>query len=134
MWPADRGGRGSRRRARSKVERFHRLAVRVFSVGQESGKLDEMLFRLAEDYDAQVATASARFTSLLEPVLILVLAAMVGFLVVGDDPTDFGGRKCYVGRSVLAHEQVTSPAGKGRLATPGEVSVSLPGAGCDRID
>lgn len=61
---------------------FPPLAVRVFSVGQESGKLDEMLFRLADDYDAQVATASARLTALLEPVLILVLAALVGFLLL----------------------------------------------------
>ncbi len=61
---------------------FPPLAVRVFSVGQESGKLDEMLFRLADDYDAQVATASARFTALLEPILILVLAALVGFLLL----------------------------------------------------
>lgn len=61
---------------------FPPLAVRVFSVGQESGKLDEMLFRLAEDYDAQVATSSARLTALLEPVLILMLAAMVGFLLL----------------------------------------------------
>lgn len=41
-----------------------------------------MLFRLAEDYDAQVATTSARLTALLEPALILVLAAMVGFLLL----------------------------------------------------
>lgn len=61
---------------------FPPLAVRVFSVGQQSGKLDEMLFRLAEDYDAQVATTSARLTALLEPALILVLAAMVGFLLL----------------------------------------------------
>ena len=61
---------------------FPPLAVRVFSVGQESGKLDEMLFRLAEDYDSQVATTSARLTALLEPVLILVLAGLVGFLLL----------------------------------------------------
>ena len=61
---------------------FPPLAVRVFSVGQESGKLDEMLFRLAEDYDSQVATSSARLTALIEPVLILLLAAMVGFLLL----------------------------------------------------
>lgn len=61
---------------------FPPLAVRVFSVGQESGKLDEMLFRLADDYDEQVKTTSARVTSLIEPVLILVLAAMVGFLLL----------------------------------------------------
>ncbi len=61
---------------------FPPLAVRVFSVGQESGKLDEMLFRLSDDYDAQVATSSARLTALMEPVLILFLAAMVGFLLL----------------------------------------------------
>jgi type II secretory pathway component PulF len=61
---------------------FPPLAVRVFSVGQESGKLDEMLFQLADDYDEQVATASARLTALLEPALILVLAAAVGFLLL----------------------------------------------------
>ncbi len=63
-------------------EAFPPLAVRVFSVGQQSGTLDEMLFRLADDYDTQVATASARLTALLEPALILVLAAMVGFLLL----------------------------------------------------
>lgn len=61
---------------------FPPLAIRVFSVGQDSGKLDEMLFRLADDYDEQVKTTSARLTSLIEPVLILVLAAMVGFLLL----------------------------------------------------
>ena len=61
---------------------FPPLAVRVFSVGQESGKLDEMLFQLADDYDEQIATSSARLTALLEPVLILVLAAAVGFLLL----------------------------------------------------
>ena len=61
---------------------FPPLAIRVFSVGQDSGKLDEMLFRLASDYDEQVETASKRLTSLLEPILILVLAALVGFLLL----------------------------------------------------
>ena len=63
-------------------EAFPPLAVRVFSVGQDSGKLDEMLFRLADDYDSQVETASARFTALLEPALILILAVAVGFLLL----------------------------------------------------
>ncbi|MEO1616962.1 MAG: type II secretion system F family protein [Planctomycetota bacterium] len=61
---------------------FPPLAVRIFSVGQESGKLDTMLLRLAEDYDEQVRTASTRLTSLIEPVLILVLALLVGFLLL----------------------------------------------------
>lgn len=61
---------------------FPPLAVRVFAVGQESGRLEEMLERLSKDYDRQVATLSKRFTSLLEPVLIVVLAMFVGFLLV----------------------------------------------------
>jgi len=60
---------------------FPPLAVRVFAVGQESGRLEEMLERLATDYDRQVSIASKRFTALLEPVLIVVLAIFVGFLL-----------------------------------------------------
>ena len=61
---------------------FPPLAVRVLSVGQESGQLDEMLTRLAADYDRQNETASARLSAMLEPVLILVMAGFVGFLLV----------------------------------------------------
>jgi type II secretory pathway component PulF len=61
---------------------FPPLAVRFFSVGQETGKLDEMLHKLAVDYNKQVATASARITAIIEPVMILVLAVAVGFLLV----------------------------------------------------
>lgn len=61
---------------------FPPLAVRVFSVGQESGRLEEMLTRLSADYERQISTASARFTALLEPVLILCLAAFIGFIVM----------------------------------------------------
>ena len=61
---------------------FPPLAVRVLSVGQESGRLDEMLTRLAADYDRQNATVSARLSALLEPILILVMAGFVGFLLV----------------------------------------------------
>jgi type II secretory pathway component PulF len=68
--------------ALEKTRVFPPLATRVFSVGQESGRLDEMLTRLATDYDRQVESTSARITSLLEPVLIVVLAIGVGFLLL----------------------------------------------------
>jgi general secretion pathway protein F len=61
---------------------FPPLAVRVFSVGRDTGKLDDMLTRLSDDYNQQLAVASARLTALLEPVLILVLAVFVGFLLL----------------------------------------------------
>ena len=60
---------------------FPASVVQIFSVGQESGQLDEMLQRLANDYESQVARVSERLTALLEPVMILVLAAFVGLIL-----------------------------------------------------
>jgi type II secretory pathway component PulF len=56
---------------------FGPLVVQVFSVGQQSGRLEEMLQRLARDYDEQVAAAAQRLTAVLEPILILLLAGIV---------------------------------------------------------
>ncbi len=66
----------------SRRDVFPPLAVRVFSVGQDSGQLDDMLIRLGQDYNRQVQVASTRLTTLLEPVLILVMAVLVGFLLL----------------------------------------------------
>jgi type II secretory pathway component PulF len=59
---------------------FPRTVVQILSVGQESGRLEEMLDRLAMDYDRQLATAAARLTAVIEPLLILFLAVIVGFI------------------------------------------------------
>ena len=53
----------------------------IFNVGQETGKLEEMLDRLAEGYERQVASATARLTAAIEPILIVVLAVFVGFIL-----------------------------------------------------
>jgi len=58
------------------------FAIQIFTVGQESGQLEELLARLAEDYDRQVQTASGRIASVIEPVLILLLAGMIGFVLL----------------------------------------------------
>ncbi|MCA9232784.1 MAG: type II secretion system F family protein [Planctomycetales bacterium] len=60
---------------------FSPTVVQIFSVGQQSGKLEEMLQRLADTYDRQVATLSMRMATLLEPVLIVGLALFVGFIL-----------------------------------------------------
>lgn len=62
------------------TDAFPALVVQIVSVGQQSGRLEEMLDRLAVDYDAQVATATARFLAVLEPILILMLAVIVGLI------------------------------------------------------
>ena len=60
---------------------FPMSVTQVFSVGQESGHLDDMLHRLASDYDRQVSQVTDRLATVLEPVLILCLAFFVGFIL-----------------------------------------------------
>jgi general secretion pathway protein F len=60
---------------------YPRLATQMILVGEESGRLEEMLTRVADVYDREVTTAIKRFLAVLEPVLILGLAVMVGGIV-----------------------------------------------------
>jgi general secretion pathway protein F len=61
---------------------FPSLAMHMIRVGEETGKLDEMLIRVADTYDEEVQNTTKRFISALEPVLILVMALLVGFIVL----------------------------------------------------
>ncbi len=61
---------------------FPPLAVHMIGVGEETGKLDEMLTRVAENYEENVQTSVKRFVSLLEPLIIVVLGGVVFFIVV----------------------------------------------------
>ena len=63
------------------TERFPPTVVQIFAVGQQSGKLIEMLERLAENYERQVTSLSSRLATLLEPILIVGLALFVGFIL-----------------------------------------------------
>jgi general secretion pathway protein F len=60
---------------------YPRLATQMILVGEESGRLEEMLTRVADVYDREVATSIKRFLAVLEPVLILSLAVLVGGIV-----------------------------------------------------
>jgi general secretion pathway protein F len=60
---------------------YPRLATQMILVGEESGRLEEMLNRVADVYDREVAMAVKRFLSVLEPVLILGLAVLIGGIV-----------------------------------------------------
>jgi type II secretion system protein F len=61
---------------------FPPLAVHMISVGEETGKLDEMLNKIAETYEDNVRTTVKRFVSLLEPFILLVMGGVVGFIVL----------------------------------------------------
>jgi len=58
------------------------LAIQMISVGEETGRLDEMMLRVADHYDREVRTQITRATRLLEPVMIVVMALLVGFVVI----------------------------------------------------
>ena len=58
------------------------LAVQLISVGEESGKLGELCLRAADAYDKDVSRRLSALVSLLEPALILVFGALVGFVAL----------------------------------------------------
>jgi general secretion pathway protein F len=61
---------------------FPPLASHLLSVGEETGKLDDMFTRMADIYEADTRAAVKRFTSLFEPLLILLMGVVVGALIL----------------------------------------------------
>ncbi len=58
------------------------LVINMIDVGEETGELDTMLYKVADTYDAEVAVLTDSLTSLLEPLLIVFLGGAVGFIVI----------------------------------------------------
>ena len=58
------------------------LVVNMVDVGEETGELDTMLYKVADVYDEEVKILTDSLTQLLEPLLIVVLGGAVGFIVV----------------------------------------------------
>lgn len=61
---------------------FPSLAIQMITVGEETGRLDSMLLRVAENYEKMVKDTVKRFISLLEPAMILAMGLVVGFVVI----------------------------------------------------
>ena len=61
---------------------FPPLVTRMIAVGEESGNLEGMLFKVADTYDNEVQTKVSTFISLLEPLIILAMGLVVGFVVL----------------------------------------------------
>lgn len=64
------------------IKRFPKMVISLMRTGEETGALDEMMEKCAEFYDMEVENLSARLTTLLEPLIILILAGVVGFIVM----------------------------------------------------
>ncbi len=61
---------------------FPDLSIQMIQVGEQSGKLEEMLDKVADVFENEVETSIMTMTSLLEPVMILIMAVIVGFIVL----------------------------------------------------
>jgi type IV pilus assembly protein PilC len=58
------------------------MVVNMIDVGEETGELDQMLNKVADTYDEEVETLVAGMVSLLEPIMVITLGVIVGFIVV----------------------------------------------------
>lgn len=68
--------------AMTKTECFPKLAIQMIKIGEETGRLEEMLLRVAIIYDKQLRTAIQRMLALLEPALIIGLGLMIAGIIV----------------------------------------------------
>lgn len=58
------------------------IVVNMIDVGEETGEMDQMLLKIADNYDEEVDVAVASLVSLLEPLMVVVLGGIVGTIVV----------------------------------------------------
>jgi general secretion pathway protein F len=61
---------------------FPQLSIQMVQVGEQSGELEAMLNKIADVFEKEVETTIMRLTSYLEPLMILVMGALVGFIVL----------------------------------------------------
>jgi type IV pilus assembly protein PilC len=61
---------------------FPPMVISMVDVGEQTGALPEMLLKIADNYDEEVDNAVAAMTSLLEPIMIIFLAVIVGSIVI----------------------------------------------------
>jgi type IV pilus assembly protein PilC len=66
----------------SKATVFPTMVTHMVGVGEETGALDQMLAKIADFYEDQVEASVKALTSILEPLMIIVIGAIVGFIVI----------------------------------------------------
>ncbi len=69
--------------AMKQVDLFPNMVVQMTAIGEEAGALDSMLFKVAEFYEEEVNNAVDTLTSLLEPLIMVVIGTIVGGMVIG---------------------------------------------------
>ena len=69
--------------AMKQVNLFPHMVVQMVAIGEEAGALDTMLYKVAEFYEQEVNNAVDALSSLLEPLIMIILGVIVGSMVVG---------------------------------------------------
>ncbi len=69
--------------AMRQVDVFPHMVVQMTAIGEEAGALDTMLFKVAEFYEQEVNNAVDALSSLIEPMVMLVIGGIVGSMVIG---------------------------------------------------
>jgi type IV pilus assembly protein PilC len=69
--------------AMKQVGLFPHMVVQMVAIGEEAGALDAMLFKVAEFYESEVNNAVDALSSLLEPMIMIIIGIVVGSMVVG---------------------------------------------------
>lgn len=67
----------------SKLPLFPPMVTQMVAVGEETGKLDDMLAKIADFYDMEVENSVEALTSLLEPIMVVGIGGIVGSVVIG---------------------------------------------------
>lgn len=69
-------------RAINEVRVFPPMVDSMIRIGEESGSLDEILYKTADFYDEEVEAALQKMTSLMEPIMLVIMAVIIGFIVI----------------------------------------------------
>ncbi len=69
--------------AMKQVNLFPHMVVQMVAIGEEAGALDTMLFKVAEFYEQEVNNAVDALSSLLEPLIMVIIGTLVGSMVIG---------------------------------------------------
>ena len=101
---------------------FPPMVVQMMAVGEETGALDEMLDKIADFYDQEVEATVDALTSLIEPILIVVMGVCVGGMIISPLPADVQHHQAH---QVARPCDVSSSADSIALADRNVTSVSL---------
>jgi type IV pilus assembly protein PilC len=69
--------------AMKQVNLFPHMVIQMVAIGEEAGALDAMLFKVAEFYESEVNNAVDALSSLLEPMIMIIIGLVVGSMVIG---------------------------------------------------